>query len=198
MKQAIVCTVLIAATIFSNAQGSSLPERNRISLQIVSQPIVVISPASYSQIIEDIKDVAGIRSKFIVEEAEVDNIEATISHRKKYILYNADFMKQINNATKDKWATVALLAHEIGHHIKGHTSKRAKNNRLKYELEADEFAGYVLQKLGASLAQSQLVMKYIARTNPSTTHPARSDRMDAIEKGWNAAAGMNPGYVQAR
>ena len=53
------------------------------------------------------------------------------------------------------------------------------------ELEADEFAGFVLHKLGASLEQSQYIMYYIAKAEGSNTHPARADRMLAIQAGWN-------------
>jgi ribosomal protein L19 len=115
------------------------------------------------------------------------NIEASISRRKKYITYNPKFMNWVTNVTNDKWAAIALFAHEIGHHINKHTS-RLGGSKPKLELEADEFAGYVLRKMGATLEESQLVMKYIATTATSKTHPCRSDRMVAIQKGWNKAA----------
>ena len=82
---------------------------------------------------------------------------------------------------------MALLAHEVGHHLNGHTIKRS-GSKPALELEADEFAGFVLRKMGASLEQSHEVMKYIARTEASKTHPARASRMIAIENGWNKAA----------
>jgi len=40
------------------------------------------------------------------------------------------------------------------------------------ELEADEFAGFVLHKLGATLKESQEVMLYISTNEASKTHPA--------------------------
>jgi hypothetical protein len=57
----------------------------------------------------------------------------------------------------------------------------------KIELEADEFAGFVLHKLGATLQESQAVMKFIAKSQASKTHPARHDREEAIKAGWGNA-----------
>jgi hypothetical protein len=82
---------------------------------------------------------------------------------------------------------MTLLAHEIGHHINGHTNRKG-GDKLLMELQADEFAGYVMHKLGATLLQAQNVMFYIARTEDSKTHPARNLRLLAIEKGWNGAS----------
>lgn len=184
MKQVTITIAFIVATTIGIAQGNSY----RI--------ITDITPESYPLIIENIKEVAGIHTHFIVKEDKVDNIEATMIRRKKYILYNPHFMEEINYASKDKWATIALLAHEIGHHVKGHTSKKPKKGRLQCELEADEFAGYVLRKLGATLEQAQIVMKFIARSKPSGTHPARKDRMEAIQKGWNAASSVSRNHEE--
>lgn len=141
------------------------------------------------EMLTQIMDVIGLLPNFELKEAKVDNVEASISRRKRYILYNPDYITWINSATHDKWAAMALLAHEVGHHLNGHTIRKG-GSTPKLELEADEFAGFVLYKLGASLEQSQVVMKYIAKTKASPTHPSRASRMLAIEQGWNRAAGI--------
>jgi Zn-dependent peptidase ImmA (M78 family) len=138
-------------------------------------------------ILEQIKNVAGITKDFEIKEADVLNIEATIKHRKKYILYNSSFISSLNTAAKDKWSVIALIAHEIGHHMLLHTKKRG-GSKPSLELEADEFAGSILYKLGATLEQSQNVMHFIAKTDASRTHPGRDARLIAIEKGWRKAA----------
>jgi hypothetical protein len=131
----------------------------------------------------DILQVTGLRANFELKEARVRNIEASISHRKRYILYNPEFIDWVNRTTSDKWGTIALLAHEIGHHLNGHTIRKG-GSKPKLELEADEFAGFVLYKLGASLQQSQEVMNHISSTQPSSTHPGRVARQEAIREGW--------------
>jgi hypothetical protein len=149
------------------------------------------------ELLTEIVKVTGIENKFTLKTGNVMNIEASISHRKKVILYNPVFISWINNKTRDKWASVALLAHEIGHHIKKHTSRRS-GSKPRLELEADEFAGYVLYKLGASLEQSQEVMYYISNDQGSSTHPARSARLAAIQKGWSKANQSSAYFVMHR
>jgi hypothetical protein len=130
----------------------------------------------------------GLQADIEVKEAKVMNVEASISHRKRYILYNPEFISSINRLMRDKWGTIALLAHEIGHHLDGHTLEKG-GSRPELELEADEFAGFILCKLGATLEQSQKIMYFIATTAASPTHPARAARMEAIKKGWDKAVG---------
>jgi hypothetical protein len=130
-----------------------------------------------------------------LKQAKVLNIEASISHRKRYILYNPAYISWINTVTKNKWAAMALLAHEVGHHLNGHTIRRG-GSTPELELEADEFAGFVLRKSGASLDEAREVMKYIARTETSKTHPGRASRMTAIENGWSKA-GVTEGIAAA-
>jgi hypothetical protein len=93
----------------------------------------------------------------------------------------------LNTASKDKWSVIALIAHEMGHHMIGHTSRRG-GSKPELELEADEFAGSILYKLGATLEQSQSVMHFIAKKEGSKTHPGRDARLSAIEEGWRKAA----------
>jgi len=149
---------------------------------IVSSTISETTPP-LTQILEDILYLTGNKLKFEIEAADVLNIEAVISHHKKLIRFNPAFMNWINRATGDKWGAYVLVAHEIGHHMKGHT-KKSSGSRPGLELEADEFAGFVLAKLGASLEQAQSVMNYIATEKGSKTHPNRDLRMQAIKKGW--------------
>jgi Zn-dependent protease with chaperone function len=82
---------------------------------------------------------------------------------------------------------MALLAHEVGHHLNGHTIRKG-GSTPELELQADEFAGFILHKLGATLQQSQNVMNYIAKAKESSTHPGKAFRLLAIEKGWNNAS----------
>ena len=141
-----------------------------------------------NEMFAEIINAAGLQRGYELKEADVLNIEASISHGKKYILYNPTYIATLTNITKNKWAAMALLAHEVGHHLNGHTRRRG-GSKPALELEADEFAGFVLQKLGATLEEAQQVMHFIAKTKASSTHPARNSRLLAIEKGWNKATG---------
>ena len=138
------------------------------------------------QIVSRIMDAMGLESKFRIKVANVPNVEATIKHHERYILYNPDFVNKVNEVTKDKWASIFILAHEVGHHLDGHTEAGMKSCPA-IELEADQFAGFVLCKMGATLQQSQVAMHYISDVESSRTHPGRIDRLSAIERGWNKA-----------
>ena len=82
------------------------------------------------------------------------------------------------------------LAHEMGHHYKNHIVDQGGSTPPK-EIEADYFSGYVMAKMGASLAEARAAMNKIAATTASSTHPAKADRLRAIGNGWNYAQGLN-------
>lgn len=183
MKQATLLAAIVCLTF-------NLSANNKIGKEIrIINDSSQLSTLNINAVLQEILSAAGLQTNFELKEANVLNIEASVSHKKKYILYNATFITSLNTATRNnKWALMTLLAHEIGHHLNGHT-KHKGGSTPELELQADEFAGYVMYKLGATLLQSQNVMFYIARTEQSKTHPGRSSRLLAIEKGWNNAAG---------
>lgn len=181
MKHAILVVALFAVAHLGFARSKSFEQRNQSLIDTST-----VSAASIQDMLDDIMNVTGLQTNFELKAAKVLNIEASISHKKRLILYNPAFIEWVSRATNDKWGVIALLAHEIGHHLNGHTLKRS-GSAPAVELEADEFAGFVLRRMGATLKEAQEVMIYIAKTQASATHPARSDRMEAIEKGWRRA-----------
>jgi hypothetical protein len=179
MKRATFLAVFIAVTscAFAKSNGGANYSNDSSSIRI----------ADVHDLLQQVISVTGLNETFELKEANVLNIEATVKHRKRYILYNPAFINSLNNISKDHWGVVTLLAHEVGHHLNGHTMRKG-GSRPKLELEADEYAGFILFKLGASLRQSQSVIYLIAREKGSKTHPARAARLAAIAKGWKKAA----------
>ena len=114
--------------------------------------------------------------------ADTPNAAAFIENGERLIFYNADFMQKLKRRTAEQWTLVSILAHELGHHLAFHTE--VTGNDHKYELEADYFSGFVLRRLGASLAQSQLAMETIGSKVATRTHPALADRLQVITIGW--------------
>lgn len=141
-----------------------------------------------TEIIQDIIAVIGLKPNFEVRTADIPNAAALTHNGKRYIAYNPQFISKLNVAAGNKWASVSVLAHEIGHHLNGHTITN-KGSKPPLELEADEFSGFVLQKMGATLQQAQVAMKLAASYKQSLTHPGQKERLLAIEKGWNNASG---------
>ncbi len=140
------------------------------------------------QVVQNIMSVLGLRANFELRAANVPNAAAVILKGRRFILYNPKFMNDINAATGSRWAAISIFAHEIGHHLNGHTLDKV-GSRPKTELEADEFSGFVLARMGASLQDAQAVMGIIASIKGSHSHPAKKDRLAYIAAGWNNATG---------
>lgn len=182
MKRVLLFSLVLCGIMTSNSSNAAPASPKKFNDTTTAMPFI---PDAHEMLLE-IMNVTGLQPNFELKEADVNNIQASISHRKRYILYNPDYIAWINKITRNKWAAMTLLAHEVGHHLNGHTIRKGGSN-VPVELEADEFAGFILYKLGATLEQAQEVMKYIAGKKDSQTHPARASRMEAIEKGWDKA-----------
>lgn len=157
-------------------------------------PQIKLSAASSGaeEVIEKILSVVGLRPNFEIRAANVPNAAAVILKNKRYILYNPKFISQINYASGNNWAGISIIAHEIGHHLNGHTLQKG-GSRPDLELEADEFSGFILNKLGADKQDAQAAMAVAASQKSSHTHPAKKDRLVAIADGWNNANGQIAG-----
>ena len=106
-----------------------------------------------------IMKLTGLPANFELKSASVPNACAVVKcddygDCKRYILYSQEFMENIKSETRTNYAELGVLAHEIGHHLSGHTLTNS-GSRYDTELEADKFAGFILYKLGATLKESK-------------------------------------------
>ncbi|RZK54334.1 MAG: membrane-binding protein [Hymenobacter sp.] len=145
-------------------------------------------PASQAAgIIREITEAVGLQPRFELRATTlVPNAAAVVYSGKRFLLYNPAFLAAVNRAGHTDWAGISILAHEMGHHLNGHTL-RGGGSQPQDELEADEFSGFVLRRLGASLAQAQAALATVADDEGSSTHPGRMPRLAAISQGWNRA-----------
>ena len=131
----------------------------------------------------------GLPANFqVMESPEVPNAAAVILRGedgllKRVIAYNDQFMNEVSGATRTAWAGTSILAHEIGHHLCGHTLLPG-GSQPPSELEADSFSGFVLAKMGASLGEAQQAMRTFGSDSGSDTHPPKRARLDAIATGF--------------
>jgi hypothetical protein len=123
----------------------------------------------------------------IREQYGIRNAYATILNKKRWIIYDNEFLEDIDAYASTKWASISVLAHEMGHHYYDHVVSSSGSTPPK-EIEADAFSGYVMHKMGASLQESIAAISAIASDRASNSHPAKRDRIDAITKGWNQSA----------
>ena len=132
----------------------------------------------------------GIEQNFVIYASNVPNASATIIRGKRTILYNQDFIRRIIASTQTDWAAISILAHEIGHHLQGHTLQSG-GSRPPIELEADKYSGFVLQKMGATLEEAQVAMQVMSSDQGSATHPPKTARLAAITNGWMNAEALS-------
>ena len=134
----------------------------------------------------------GLLRNFQVQEcANTQNCFATVVRGQRYIIYDAAFMQRIESVTRTDWSAISIMAHEIGHHLQGHTID-GTGGQPKKEIEADRFSGFVLHQLGASLDESLVAIKTLGNDVATSTHPAKFARMESIRKGWQEAEEVYP------
>ena len=141
------------------------------------------SSSEAEDIVKRIVDVVGLKPNFKIKAGNVPNALATIQDGQRLILYSQNFMLKINNSTGTNWAGISILAHEIAHHLQGHTIGGG-GSRPELELEADEWSGFALAKMGASLEEAQKAVESHTSNSGSRTHPPKSARLEAIAVGW--------------
>ena len=143
-----------------------------------------------------IMDASGLRADFeIVVDEGSDNAAAGIIYPceqpgactgYRVIVYDPRFLLHIEQET-DEWGPISIMAHEVAHHLQGHTVFAAGSNPPN-EIDADFYSGFILQRLGASLESAQAAMRVVASERGSSSHPPRRERLQAIAMGWRDAA----------
>jgi hypothetical protein len=142
--------------------------------------------------VDEIVRRSGLRRNFYIMECpNTDNCFAAVQGSTRLIVYDASFMKKANDLAKTDWGALSILAHEIGHHLQGHTIVPGGSDPNK-ELEADEFSGFVLYQMGASVKEAQAAISKLTSDYDGGTHPPRNKRLASIEKGWKNAQELYP------
>lgn len=160
-------------------------------------PQVVCSPKKasngYAEKVVDriLRPIGLLRNFNVIECSNTDNCFATVLKGQRFLVYDGAFMQKIVEETETDWSAISIMAHEIGHHLQGHTIDGRGGRPIK-EIEADKFSGFVLHQLGASLNESVVAVRALGDEHATATHPARPARIDAIRKGWLEAEAMYP------
>ena len=198
MKNTLLAIVLILS-FFSYSQNLDYNNSyESINICTAIQGNNFASERSADSALEDILNVIGASKRFVLQEcSNINNAIALTMNGVRYIMYDPEFMSSLSYG--DQWSNKFILAHEVGHHINGHTvdvlaanitNKVSLSTSRIQELEADEFAGFVLGRLGASLSDALSGVQSLSDGDDSySTHPRRSRRIAAIKKGFNESGG---------
>ena len=192
MKKLILILLLVPLLSFGQTKES-------LELCLAFQSRSFDSDFEADNALEKILSVTGLKKNFTLLECDnVNNASAFSIKGERYIFYNKNFMNGIGGASSN----LAILAHEVGHHLNNHAldlilytgfvEPDSKEVRRRLELEADEFAGFVMARLGYSLNEAKEPFYRISNNNDDTysTHPSRDKRLNAITEGYNRA-GVN-------
>lgn len=208
MKNILFALVLLV-TFVSNSQ--SLDYNNSFESVNICTSIQgnnFASERAADSALDDILNVIGASKRFVLQEcSNINNAVALTMNGVRYIMYDPEFMTSLSYG--DEWSNKFILAHEVGHHINGHTvdvlaanisNTISLSTRRIQELEADEFAGFVLGRLGASLSDALEAVQLLSDKDDSySTHPKRSRRIAAIKEGFEESGGyVNPSSVSVK
>jgi len=154
----------------------------------LSGRVSAAAPADRVQrITRAILSTAGLVTGVEVRAASIANAAALLHGDERYVLYNPRFLDDVSRRAGTPWAAISVLAHEIGHHLGGHTLDD-RSSRPHTELEADQFSGFVLARLGASLDEAQAAMRLMgawARQQVPSRRPGEAGR----HPGWLGTGG---------
>lgn len=158
----------------------------------ISNRQVSLGPPSVGaqRVVKDIVRHVGLPANFEVYRSDIRNGAAAIVNGKRLIIYDPELMARMAGAS-DRWSAVGVLAHEIGHHLSGHTLGNASSANAD-ELQADRFAGFVLNKMGASFEEARSSLVLLASVQGNSSHPAKLQRLEALEAGWFEANELEP------
>ena len=146
-NQCIALLILMMVPLSIHAQRNP-----SINLSSVSDP-----NERAKRIVQKILEVDGRSSVSIKvkEDKNIKNALAWMEGPTRIIKYNPDFLSKFGADAQSKTATIALFAHEVGHHVQnllgisdkvhraqqGASKSRANALSVRLELQADCFAG---------------------------------------------------------
>jgi len=117
----------------------------------------------------------------------VGNACASKYNGQPIITYNSEFLNFL--ASRNQWAPISVLAHEVGHHLNNDISWYGsfKHSWTK-ELQADYLSGYVLYKMGASYENAISALSLTFTWMGTESHPDTPRRIDALAQGYIRAS----------
>jgi len=188
---------LILAQIFYfsptiNSYGQEIFNTDDVNICNYANPLTGDKIYSYEatdeakKIIEKISQMAGLKPNFEIRSSNIPNAAAITKNGKRYIFYNPSFINEFNKSPKKKWDVITILAHEIGHHLQGHTFVQGGSHPA-IELEADEFAGFIVRRMDGTRKNATNILENLASLRGTLTHPPRYRRLQAAITGWENA-----------
>ena len=113
-------TIFILCLFFSFFSFSQDSYKNALKLCSTLQSNSFASNSSADDALERILGTIGASKRFVLQPcSNTNNAVATSYKGIRYILYDPDFINTLNYG--NNWGNIFVLAHEVGHHINGHS-----------------------------------------------------------------------------
>ena len=193
MRKFIIISLLIPLVCFG--QKKIIENSYGIEICLAVQKNSFSVDLDAENVLERILKEVGLQKNFsLVRCDNIDNALAITYKGERYILYDKGFINNISLRTNN-WSSITILAHEVGHHLNNHALDLAlidviepetQAKKRQQELEADEFAGFVMARLGAPLKDIRETISIVSNVtdDPLSTHPSRRKRLESITKGY--------------
>ncbi|TYB73032.1 ImmA/IrrE family metallo-endopeptidase [Bizionia saleffrena] len=190
MRKIIILFILLIST-YSYSQSVCKLTSQEIDLYLCMNDYTSVESSAYLTLgLSDIVSEIGLsQSNFTIKTCNsINNAVAVIIDGERELLIDEHYLSKLNNST-NKSFYLFILAHEIGHHLNGHTLKYSDNTTSrKQELEADYFAGFVLKKLNSPIQDITSTLNDIPHPSKNTgTHPILKNRILSANKGFEDA-----------
>ncbi|HRH70225.1 MAG: hypothetical protein JNL43_13295 [Flavobacteriales bacterium] len=139
---------------------------------------------------------SGLLANFVVrEDDKLSTAVAYIKGNERVIAYNPAFLSAMLDSAHTDWSAVSVLAHEIGHHLLGHTLD-PEGVHPGDELACDRYSGFILQRMGVTLADALVAIEVAGDVHGTLRHPPRQARISAIRQGWEDAERISQGVAE--
>tara|TARA_Y100000589_G_scaffold70413_1_gene62612 strand:+ start:5076 stop:6011 length:936 start_codon:yes stop_codon:yes gene_type:complete len=140
--------------------------------------------AAYKTVVNIVRE-TGLTQNFIILPGDVDKVKAYIEDNERILEYNPNFIENIQR--KKNWYGISVLARQIGHHLSKHELEGGIPS-IEEEIKADQSAGFVLFKMGATLGDAISALESVIKED-GIHHKAiaKNTRITSLAKGWNNA-----------
>jgi hypothetical protein len=156
---------------------------------------IFIFPADndMSALVKDILALAEAKANFELLASNVDVAASGFKGQERILLYDQYSFSSAESKSR-KWINLAILAHQIGHHVNSHILSSEASTRREMELEADRFSAYILYKMGATVEEAAEALRSHKFFESSKLYPTLSSRIDAVIDVWNSAKALSDNY----
>jgi tetratricopeptide (TPR) repeat protein len=197
MRKRIVLLIILLSLIHSNGLSQNLKVCTYYDYMTPTDFISTCGLKKQGQVAFNISIIdsflldSGLENNFVLKECPSLNtstaamIDPYYGTMERYVTFPENLLDNWKHYTSINWRYFGQLMHAIGHQLFRHTLIIGLDNSNE-ELIADEFSGYMLASMGASLKQSFSALQFFkSETLKHAIFPKVDVRKEAIAKGWD-------------